>query len=159
MASEPASIGAELENDHRAIDGHFAVFAAGLASGRILTDELRIGSDALRHHIWVEEEFHFPPLRAAGLMGPILVMLREHGEIWDLLDGLDELVALQAGADALIPLWTECHAILEQHNLKEERILYPAGDGQLDAENKADISWALAKGTRPGDWVCEMSGR
>ena len=37
---------------------------------------------ALRRHIYLEEEFLFPPLKTAGLMIQIFAMLRQHGDLW-----------------------------------------------------------------------------
>lgn len=155
--TENPTIGMVLEQDHRQIDAHFETFAEGLANGRIERAELLAASDALRHHIWVEEELHFPPLRAAGLMGPVLVMLREHGEIWDLLDRIESL--LDAESAALTATFGHLKAILDEHNFKEERIVYPAGDEQLDPETMASIRSAFDTGTRPAGWVCQMAGR
>ena len=42
--------------------------------------------ESLRRHIFLEEQLLFPPLREAGMIAPVLVMLREHGEIWQSLD-------------------------------------------------------------------------
>jgi len=158
MTDQPVAVGAVLEQDHRVIDQHFATFAAKLAGGRVDTEQLGAGSTGLRRHIWVEEEIHFPPLRAAGMMGPIMVMLREHGEIWDLLDALDEGLADGADAATLTPTWESLAQTLEAHNLKEERILYPSGDQVIDEETAHQILEAL-DGELPEGWTCEMSGR
>ena len=56
--------------------------------------------DGLRRHIYLEEEFLFPPLRAAGMMAPLFVMVRQHGELWDAMRALDALLAVDADADA-----------------------------------------------------------
>ena len=126
------------------------------------TDAIREAFDdatiALRHHIYIEEVHHFPVVRAAGLMGPILVMLREHGEIWDLLDGI--AAALDASrVDEARTLWPQLADVLEQHNMKEERIVYPAGDEALPPEVAAAITDELASGRTPAGWACEMAGR
>lgn len=158
-ATAATSVGALLERDHREIDDHFAAFAAGLADGRIEVADLDSGSSGLRHHIWVEEEFHFPPLRAAGLIGPILVMLREHGEIWDLLDLLDTQVTADGDRREIRATFGRLETILGEHNFKEERILYPSGDARLDAATATEIRAALTSGRRPAEWTCELAGR
>lgn len=158
MTDQALSIGAVLEQDHRRIDRHFATFAAKLAGGRVDSEQFEAGASGLRRHIWVEEEIHFPPLREAGLMGPIMVMLREHGEIWDLLDAIDEQLASGADASAILPVWEQVAAILEAHNLKEERILYPSGDQVIDAATASDILAALETDL-PEGWVCDMASR
>ncbi|MCD6639948.1 MAG: hemerythrin domain-containing protein [Nocardioides sp.] len=154
------TIGQVLEDDHHRIDRHFAAFAASLAGdGAVAEDELAAGITALKHHIWVEEELHFPPLRAAGLMGPIMVMLKEHGELWDLLDRLEAQVAEAAAVAEISATWQVAAALLEAHNAKEEQILYPSGDQVLDTDTAADIQDCLVNETTPEGWVAQMAGR
>lgn len=157
--SAQSTIGETLERDHRAIDAHFAAFATALADDRVEPSELQQATEGLKHHIWVEEEYHFPPLRAAGLVGPIMVMHREHGELWDLLDLLDTEVAAGNNPAALRETWSRIEALLDAHNLKEEQILYPAGDAQLDAAAAEQVATAFTTGQRPSDWTCAMAGR
>lgn len=149
------SIGTTLEHDHHRIDAHFAAFAASLQTGAPALDELAAGAEGLRHHIWVEEEVHFPPLRAAGLMGPLMVMEREHGQLWDALDAIQ--AGLATGED-VAERWASFIALLEAHNAKEEQIVYPAGDQVLDEGAVDDVRDALAT-AMPAGWVCAMAGR
>ena len=158
------TIGQALAQDHQVIDEHFVAFARSLdtaSSGEVPLDTgaLATGVAALHHHIYVEEEFHFPPLRAAGLMGPLLVMVREHGELWDLLDRLEGQVAESAPVSEISQTWFHMAATLEAHNLKEEQIVYPSGDQFLDTETSSGIRRALASGDTPDGWVCQMAGR
>lgn len=148
------TIGAELEHDHERIDAHFAAFGASLAAGPPDAAALAAGAEGLRHHIWVEEEEHFPPLREGALTMPIMVMLREHGQLWDALDAIEAGVG--AGED-VGEAWAGFIALLEAHNMKEERIVYPAGDEMLAVETTERVRRALAS-ERPADWVCEMAG-
>jgi hypothetical protein len=75
---------------------------------------------ALRRHIYLEEEFVFPPLRASGMFAPVLVMLAEHRELWrtmaELESGLDE----GSTPTELVALARTLLAQLERHNSKEE---------------------------------------
>ena len=152
------SAGQRLEHDHHRIDEGFARFASSLPGPAVDREAFADAATALRHHIYIEEMFHFPVVRASGLMGPILVMLREHGEIWDLLDRLE--AALDDGRDAdAAELWPQMASVLEAHNVKEERIVYPAGDQQLPADIAATIADELAAGVTPEGWACEMAGR
>lgn len=89
------TVSATLEGEHRTIDeGIFAFLRSDAAT---VTPEQRTGLlDAialLRRHIYIEEQYLFPPLRAAGLFGPVMVMVHEHGLMWPLLDKLERLVA------------------------------------------------------------------
>lgn len=157
MEAGPA--GTALEEDHRDIDARFEAFAASLSTDRVDVAALGDGTRALRHHIFVEEEIHFPVLRGAGVLGPILVMLREHGEIWDLLDRLEQQVRDEAPSAQLAETWQRLFQVLEAHNAKEEQILYPTGDQILSPEQADEICTALAAGRTPAGWVCEMAGR
>jgi regulator of cell morphogenesis and NO signaling len=150
--------GQALEHDHHRIDGQFTAFTRALADDVLDTDAFTRAAEALRHHIYVEEELHFPVLREAGLLAPVLVMLREHGVVWDLLD--DIVAALAEGDIAAVrTVWPQLVQALERHNAKEERILYPAGDQTLPVEVGAAVVTALATGTTPPGWVCEMGSR
>ena len=158
------TIGQALEHDHHVIDEHFGAFARSLdaaSSGTTPLDSaaLATGVRALRHHIYVEETLHFPPLRAGGLMGPIMVMLREHGELWDLLDLLVAQVDGGTSVAEATQTWLQVATLLEAHNMKEEQIVYPSGDEILDAETADDVRSALASGATPEGWVCQMATR
>ena len=157
-AGADGTVGQRLENDHRRIDEGFARFSASLAGVAADRPAFDAAAEALRHHIYVEEVHHFPVVRASGLMAAVLVMLREHGEIWDLLDAITE--ALDGGDHATAGLlWTRLSAVLDQHNMKEERIIYPAGDDKLPAEVADAITDELERGTTPEGWTCQMAGR
>lgn len=162
-----ASAGELLERDHRRIDEGLARFAGSLAGPTVDRAAFDDAARALRHHIYIEEAVHFPVVKASGLMAPVLVMLREHGVIWDLLDALDEVLDGGGGGDdpggdddtAARRLWRELATVLDEHNVKEERIVYPAGDEQLPPETAAAIADALVTGETPPGWTCQMAGR
>src|SRR5689334_16040396 len=63
MASQV--LGDALEREHRDIDEALARFAAGLPADEWRLDTLRAAAATLRRHIYIEEEFLFPALRAA----------------------------------------------------------------------------------------------
>jgi hypothetical protein len=98
-------------------------------------------------------------LRKAGLLGPIMVMLREHGEIWDLLDALDAGVRDGVPAADLTTTWQGLEEIVVAHNMKEERIVYPSGDEMLSADDAAEVLAELASEETPEGWACEQAGR
>ena len=84
------TLAAALEHEHREIDEGIETFTSGRANGAAYSrPSTRAIRDALRRHIYLEEEFLFPPLRVAGMIAPIFVMLREHGEMWKTLDALE----------------------------------------------------------------------
>ena len=146
-----------LEAEHHIIDEGIERFAAAVAAGTTNQDVLAETFALLRRHIYAEEEFLFPPLRDAGLVMPILVMLREHGEMWHLMEGLEELVTSGAQADEVADACKTLLVLLEQHNLKEEPIIYPQAEVTLDPAVSDQIEDFLASGTMPTGWVCQTA--
>lgn len=150
---------AALEREHYEIDEGLEAFAAGVEVGEYRSDDLDRAAAALRRHIYLEEEFLFPPLRMSGLMAPVLVMLREHGEIWRTLDELTALAGADAERDDAAT--TERTRLLlgqlEAHNAKEEPIIYPEGDAKLDEAAKSALFDFIDAGTMPEGWVCAMA--
>lgn len=146
-------LSAALEREHRLIDEGIEAFAA--SDPVSVTDqhqaELRRAITLLRRHIYLEEEFLFPPLRDAGLVGPVLVMVHEHGRMWPTLNLLEQ--AVQAGAtDTANEM---CRTLLDQlaaHNAKEERIVYPRADELLAEE---ELTTRLTTEQPPPGWVCQ----
>lgn len=160
MHNLQTSAGTALEFDHRAIDEGFDKFVALARAGTVDVTVVAPAIEGLRRHIWVEEEIFFPPLRRVGVAGPIMVMLREHGEVWDQLDQL-ERVLNQPDPDPTEVL-AACDALnrtLAQHNFKEERILYASADRFLDDASIHQMVSDELDAERPRDWVCAMAGR
>ncbi len=157
-APAPGALAAALEREHREIDAGIEAFLAGQAERQPRTEPLTQAIGALRRHIFLEEEFLFPPLRDAGLVAPIFVMLREHGEIWDALDALDAQLAINPGAAAMSEICRTLLEQLERHNAKEEPIVYPQADDVLTAAASAGLSSFLATGRMPDGWVCARAG-
>lgn len=154
------TLSAALEQEHHDIDGGIEEYSSGLKHGETDPAPLLRAMNALRRHIYLEEEFLFPPLKAT-LMMPIFVMLREHGEIWDAMDALDAMLTSNADADAdadtLQDACRELLAKLESHNDKEEPIIYPQADVGLDDEASAKLHAFLENGTMPDGWRCEKA--
>ena len=146
-------LSAVLEHDHREIDAPIGVFAGtvtGVPDRGALVGAIR----ALRRHIHLEEELLFPPLRSAGLMGPVMVMLREHAQMWQTLDTLEHLLAAQAPDVALGNACRDLLVQLQSHNPKEEQILYPQVDVLLSASELGRVRAFLDSGELPDGWIC-----
>ena len=111
---------------------------------------------ALRRHIYLEEEFLFPPLREAGLMAPVFVMLREHGQMWKTMDALQlELNSGEIDDASALKICHELMTQLQHHNLKEEKILYTQAEQVLTASASAELTAFLDSGQLPEGWICE----
>lgn len=148
------TLSAALEREHHEIDGGIEGFIAGLTDGPGEPEILVRALDGLRRHIYLEEEFLFPPLREAGMMVPLFVMLRQHGELWNAMDALTALLAAGSDADTLRASCTSLLALLDQHNSKEEPIIYPQADKVLDPEASEKLGAFLEAGRMPEGWVC-----
>ena len=152
------TLAAVLEREHREIDGGIEAFVAAQAEGRSRAEPLTQAIGALRRHIFLEEELLFPSLRHAGLMAPIFVMLREHGEIWVTLDLIEAQLDAGAGTAATSEVCRRLLAQLERHNSKEEPILYPRADAALTAAESTSLRAFLAAGRIPEGWACARAG-
>ena len=143
-----------LEREHREIDAALARFTE---APQERAAEFTRAAAALRRHIYLEEEFLFPALREIGLMAPVFVMLREHGEMWRTLDALSLEVRAEPAGPAVKELMRELEVRLQHHNMKEERILYPQGEDALGEADAQQLRGFLVDGTMPHDWVCERA--
>lgn len=145
-----------LEQEHREIDAAIEAYLASPDDDEAQVEALGATMTALRRHIYLEEEFLFPPLRDAGFVAPVFVMLREHGELWETMGSIERQLA---DDPAEVP--GRCKWLLSQlamHNAKEEPVLYPHADAVLGAPASAELVEFLARGSIPDGWVCAGAG-
>ena len=126
-----------MADDHRACDEEFAAIeqAAKRGDWAVAASALKVFADAIERHLSAEENVLFPAFEAAtGMsMGPTRVMRMEHIQMRSLLDDLR--AAVEGGDAASFSGQAETLLILmQQHNLKEENILYPMCDQHLTAQ-------------------------
>ena len=143
-ASEaPRGINEALSWDHDRLDAleaeAFRKRAEGdLQSAREIYAAFAAG---LRRHIGFEEEILFPAFEESSGMpptaGPTAVMRAEHREIEDLIARIEAGIA-DSGAP-VEDLRRSLHHVLEEHNIKEEGILYPATDQLLGPDQANDL--------------------
>ena len=90
----------------------------------------------LRRHIGFEEELLFPAFEERSgfppTAGPTAVMRAEHREIQALLSRIE--AGITDAAAPVEELRRRFHAVLGDHNVKEEEVLYPGTDEMLGAE-------------------------
>ena len=147
------TLSAELTREHREIDDAIEAFIEKLDCGSVQRELMTDTLEALRRHIYLEEEFLFPPMREAGYVAPIFVMLREHGELWRTMGSIERgLSGEKTGAE--VPACEQLLAQLERHNSKEEPILYPRADEVLGGRASAELREFLRDGRLPDGWVC-----
>ncbi|MCC7462405.1 MAG: hemerythrin domain-containing protein [Gammaproteobacteria bacterium] len=123
-----------LSEDHRRCDVEFAQAESAAGSGDMTRcGELYRGFRAsLLRHFRMEEEVLFPEFEAAtgSSAGPTGIMRQEHQMMRELLDTMQRCVAERSGADFLGAADT-LMVLMQQHNMKEEGILYPMCDQVL----------------------------
>jgi hemerythrin-like domain-containing protein len=150
---DSGTLGAALEREHHEIDHGVEAFAAGDADA---TAALVAAIAALRRHIYLEEEFLFPPMMEE-LAIPIGVMLREHGELWRTLETLEAQLAEAGDAGAAAPICEQLLSQLELHNSKEEPIFYTRADASLGSEATAGLKAFIDSGQMPAGWTCRRA--
>lgn len=96
---------------------------------------------ALETHFTAEEETLFPAFEQASGMrsGPTAVMREEHRQMRGLLQMLQQALAVQDG-EAFVGAAETLLILMQQHNMKEENILYPMCDRLPEA---ATVSVAM----------------
>lgn len=148
--------GQRMAHDHHFLDDKFNAFADAARQGRLARFQLDDGIRRLRHHFWVEEEFVFSAL-AHSHPGPVMVMLREHGEIWDHLDELEDIVAHdEPDLELALTVFQALQQRLDQHGVTEDGVLYSVADDVLGPEHSDRVLNALAS-EMPSDWRSQMA--
>ena len=144
-----------LEHEHHEIDKDIDRFLnVSDDTGRDSAPLLRAIS-ALRRHIYLEEEFFFPALSDPALAAPVFVMLREHAQMWQLLDSLEQQARTRDGSVAATQLCRQLVVLLQHHNQKEERIIYAAAADTIPPEVAGRIDQhSHATREAPLGWVC-----
>jgi hemerythrin-like domain-containing protein len=132
-----SSISATMTGDHRACDAHFAAAEAAAAGGdwTHASAEFAAFRAAMERHFKVEEETLFPAFENHTGMsaGPTEVMRMEHAEMRDLFERLAAAAAARDG-DEFLGLAETLNLLMQQHNMKEEQVLYALMDESLGGE-------------------------
>ena len=128
---------AAMTEDHRRCDRLLALVEGAAEGGDWGAVEHEAGRfrDAVEHHFRFEEEVLFPALegRLPMAAGPTGVMRMEHAQMRRMLEELAAAVTACSADDCLGILET-LHLVTQQHNTKEEGILYPMADRALAPE-------------------------
>jgi regulator of cell morphogenesis and NO signaling len=146
-----------LRREHREIDTAIETFIEKLDYGSAQPELLTATLEALRRHIYLEETFLFPPIREAGIVMPIFVMMREHGQLWRTMDNLTDLLADGNDSRWLRDTCAQLRDQLHQHNSKEEPVIYPNADTDLPPQTSAELTRFIETGRTPDGWVCRQA--
>ncbi|MCA9605334.1 MAG: hemerythrin domain-containing protein [Myxococcales bacterium] len=122
-------------DDHRACDASWAAVEAAADAGDAAgaRDAWRTFTDALERHFRMEEESLFPAFEEATGMrggGPTMVMRSEHAQMRALVGQMEALVE-EGDLDALVDQGDTLLMLIQQHNAKEEGMLYPMAEQHL----------------------------
>jgi iron-sulfur cluster repair protein YtfE (RIC family) len=129
-----------MMRDHRSCDEHFAQADDAVAAGdwARVTRSLAALVNALERHFELEEQILFPAFeeRTGMSAGPTQMMRSEHEGMRTMYADMQR-AALAGDVDQYSGLAETLLLMLQQHNLKEEQILYPMMDQALAAEEQA----------------------
>lgn len=126
-----------MTDDHRRCDDFFAEAEQAIGKKNIEAARAAFGHfrSAVLAHFECEEKTLFPTFEAkTGMsMGPTQVMRMEHQQMRALFD--DAQSAIDAGdTDDYLGIAETLLIMMQQHNMKEENILYPMCDQHLTDE-------------------------
>jgi hemerythrin-like domain-containing protein len=131
-----------MADHHAHCDTIFAAIEADVAAGawESARQNGTLLREAVEWHFHAEESLLFPALEAAtGAGGPAGVMRYEHAQLRELLEAwtaalaTEDRAACEENAEALLIL-------LQQHNAKEENILYPMCEQLLGDQGDAIVA-------------------
>jgi len=137
------SITSFMTDDHRACDDVFVDFENMIAdqNWETLKNSWAVFSNKLLHHFEMEETVLFPAFESATGMtnGPTAVMRSEHQQMRNLCLEIEQAVTSQ-NEDQCQGIADTLMIMIQQHNMKEEQMLYPMTDQHTNA---ADVIAAM----------------
>jgi len=131
-----------LTGEHRSCDDLFAAAEAGGVDGDL--DAARKGLESfvgdMENHFQREEQVLFPAFeaRTGQSQGPTMVMRGEHEQMRQLFRELQQSLE-QGDSERFLGLSETLLMLMQQHNAKEEQVLYPMSDQVLGGESEALI--------------------
>ena len=137
-----------MKAEHRECDTLFAAAEEAIALGEwVIASErfLSFANETLRH-FKEEEEALFPAFESATGMteGPTQVMRYEHEQVRGLIGNMAEAIE-KSDKDAALSIAESMMILLQQHNMKEEQMLYAMCDRQLPPSLKEETLEQIKK--------------
>jgi len=131
-----------LTPEHRECDNIFARAESAVASGdfELGKEEFLKFADETLLHFKKEEDELFPAFEAAtgSAQGPTMVMIHEHEQVRGLMGKMAQAIENQ-DKDAYLSLAESMMILLQQHNMKEEQMLYGMSDAIFDASKQDEL--------------------
>ena len=133
-----AGLAGFFTQDHRDCDSRWADLEGLLDGGNsdAIKQSWREFDDGMRRHVAMEEDILFPAFDARSGMGgggPTAMMRMEHQQMRGLLDQIGVAIDSDETEDAL-DLGDTLLMLIQQHNVKEEGMLYPMAGNMLAGE-------------------------
>ena len=138
MSDASLSLKEFFTHDHRRCDERWAEVEAAAQAGEreVEKEKWREFQSQMLRHLRMEEEVMFPAFEQASGMtggGPTFVMRSEHEQMRGLI------VQMSAAADGgdydeLVDLGDTLLMLIQQHNQKEENMLYPMAEQALTGD-------------------------
>ena len=128
------TISSFLTSDHRACDEEFANLENAVALDDWNDSQVKLNkfiSDLL-HHFDMEEKVMFPTFEEVTGMtqGPTMIMRMEHDQMRQLLNDLQEDLE-KKDRKHFFGVSESLMMLMQQHNMKEEQMLYRMADAHL----------------------------
>jgi hemerythrin-like domain-containing protein len=128
------TISSFLTQDHRACDEEFASMENAVASEDWIDANSKLikFSEDLLHHFDMEEKVMFPAFenKTGMTQGPTAMMRMEHDQMRGLLEDLKADVNA-TNKDHFFGVSESLMMLMQQHNMKEEQMLYAMADSHL----------------------------
>lgn len=133
-----AGLAGFFAQDHRDCDSKWAELEGLLDSGSsdATNQAWKEFDDSMRRHFAMEEDVLFPAFDARSGMGgggPTAMMRMEHQQMRGLLDQIGAAMSTGDTEEAL-DLGDTLLMVIQQHNVKEEGMLYPMAQNMLAGE-------------------------
>lgn len=126
-----------MSGDHRRCDDLLAAAEQALSDHDLVATRAAFGQfcQATQAHFRAEEDLLFPAFEEkTGIrMGPTQMMRLEHGQMRELMAEAEGALA-DGDEDSYVGAVETLLILMQQHNLKEENVLYPMCDEQLRTE-------------------------
>jgi len=123
-----------MGEDHKACDDFFEQAEAAAGSGDMAkcAQRFQLFRGALLRHFRQEEEVLFPGFEevTGNTMGPTRMMRQEHQMMRELVEKM-QMAVDSASAEDYLGAADTLMVLMQQHNMKEEGILYPMCDSVL----------------------------
>jgi iron-sulfur cluster repair protein YtfE (RIC family) len=143
--SESLSTAQFFTEDHNACDALWAEVEAAAGSAKLGGAYARF-KEALVRHLAMEEEVLFPwfEARTGMAQGPTTVMRNEHQQMRAVLTEMD-YAAGDGDSEGVMDHGDTLLMLIQQHNVKEESMLYPMCDRAASPDDLAGLQKKLAR--------------